>query len=184
MDSVDSIGLPLSMAQSAVWIASQITPDCPVYNVGEYIEILGAVDVCCFEMALRQVVREVDAFRIKLVDDEGGLVQEVIDDASWNFRILDASTQDDPWAAGREWMRSDMMKPIDLAGPLSTHWLLRLSPDRFIWYYKYHHIIMDLYGCALIVNRVAEIYTALDAGRPPPPPRFDSIRILLDNDQK
>ena len=41
----------------------------------------------------------------------------------------------------------------------------RPRADRFFWYARYHHIVMDGYGMWLVARRVAEIYSELCAGR-------------------
>ncbi|MBV9727899.1 MAG: AMP-binding protein, partial [Pseudonocardiales bacterium] len=55
--------------------------------------------------------------------------------------------------------------PIDPAqGPLFSYALIKLGPDRFLWYHSYHHIVMDMCGFSLIARRVAELYTTLAQG--------------------
>src|SRR5712691_4529399 len=63
----DEDALPLSTAQLGIWFAQQIAPSSPAYNIGEYIEIHGSIDPLLFEQALRKVVIEVEALRVRIV---------------------------------------------------------------------------------------------------------------------
>jgi len=121
---------------------------------------------------------------VQLIDQNGDPCQSFTDSIKWNFRTLDACGEVNPWAFSQEWLRADMSKIMNLTeGPLFTHWLLKLDSDTFIWYYKYHHVIIDLYSCALIVRRVAEIYTALLTAEPIPISLFGSFITLVQKDQ-
>ena len=43
----------------------------PVFNIGEYVEILGPVDPVLFETALRRIVAENDALHLRVLDGDG-----------------------------------------------------------------------------------------------------------------
>ncbi|CAM5414447.1 hypothetical protein SVIOM74S_02989 [Streptomyces violarus] len=65
--------LPVTAGQREVWLAEQHSPDVsPALRLGEYLEIHGPVDPPLFEVALRQVVAETDALRVRLVPGEDG----------------------------------------------------------------------------------------------------------------
>ena len=88
-----------------------------------------------------------------------------------------------PQAAAEQWMKTDLAKPADFVnGPLLTHALFKIAPERFFWYSRYHHILMDGFSFALVARRVADVYTALADGSTPDPTSFGSLRRLLDED--
>src|SRR5690348_10511065 len=87
----------------------------PAFNIAEYIEIRGAIDPRIFERALRQVVAETEALRIKIVETEDGPRQFIVRDLEWSFRSLDFNSELDPQAAAEAWMRKDLAQTIDLA---------------------------------------------------------------------
>ena len=63
-------GFPLSTPQLGIWFAQWLNPSA-AYNIGEYIEIRGAINPALFERALRQVVAESEALRIRLTEHDG-----------------------------------------------------------------------------------------------------------------
>ncbi|MBV9010721.1 MAG: amino acid adenylation domain-containing protein [Pseudonocardiales bacterium] len=184
MSGSDGVVLPLSAAQREIWFAEQRLPTANrVYQVGEYIEIAGPVDPVLFEAALRQVVGEAEALRVRFTGGDEEPRQVVQPLSEWLMPLVDVSDEPDPLAAAQEWMALDMARPMDLAvGPLFSYALLKLRSDWFVWYQGYHHIVMDGFGSSLITRRVADIYTALTQGRTYDQNALGSLRQLLDSD--
>ncbi|MFF8828652.1 amino acid adenylation domain-containing protein [Streptomyces sp. NPDC015131] len=64
----------------------------------------------------------------------------------------------------------DGAEPVQGGEGLRRVWgaqaLLRLGPDRHLWFHQHHRSVVDRFGCALITRRVSEVYTALAGGRP------------------
>ena len=97
----------------------------------------------------------------------------------WSMSLVDVSDAPDPQAAAERWMRADLAEPVDLTrGPLFAYALLKAAADRFFWYSRYHHIVMDGFGFALVARRVADVYSALVAGRAAEPATFGSLGAL------
>ncbi|WP_322724473.1 SDR family NAD(P)-dependent oxidoreductase [Streptomyces spongiae] len=173
----------LTGAQAGIWYAQQLDPRSPAYNTGEYLEIHGPVDRDLFEAALRRTVAETEALGLRFIDTaEGPRCTPVpIDDRVLHVR--DVSAAPDPTAAAEEWMRSDRATAVPLSeGPLFTHALFKAADDRYLWYMRAHHILLDGYGYLLVFRRAAEIYTALAYGQEVPDSSFAPVRSLLDEE--
>ncbi|MFB7585970.1 amino acid adenylation domain-containing protein [Streptomyces sp. NPDC056169] len=175
--------LPLTGAQAGVWFAQAVEPDSPIFRAAEYLEIHGALDTALFERALRRMTAEADALHIRFADTEDGPRQVIGAEPPWTLRTVDVSGEADPRHAAEEWMGRDLRRRIDLTGsPLFTYALFKAAEDRWFWYHAYHHILLDGVGAALLVRRVADVYTALTAGADPGPTPFGSVRTLLAED--
>jgi NRPS condensation-like uncharacterized protein len=184
--SVESNNLhrPLSAAQLGVWVAQDLDRASPVFNIGQYVQIHGAVDTVLFEAALRRVTRESDALRLVFSETDDGPRQAVHPSLDWNLTTLDFGGQAAPEAAAQTWMTMDMARPQELTGaPLFHFALLRVSPHCTFWYQRYHHIINDGVGVWLIARRVAQIYTDLIGGRDPEGRPFPPVAGLLSEER-
>ncbi|WP_338861828.1 non-ribosomal peptide synthase/polyketide synthase (plasmid) [Mycetohabitans rhizoxinica] len=180
--SVMSTTYALSAAQTEIWLAQQLYPDSPVYNIAQYTVIEGAIEPAVFEAALRQVIDEADTLRLQFIDSDDGLRQR-IGAPAWSMPVLDLTAQADPQAAAQAWMRTDYQQPVNLTqGPLFCYALLKVAPAQWMWYQRYHHIMMDGYGRCLIAQRVAYVYSALCEGTTPAACDFGSIRQLVESD--
>ncbi|WP_337690048.1 condensation domain-containing protein [Mycetohabitans sp. B46] len=173
---------PLSSAQTEIWLAQQLHPDSPVYNIAQYTVIEGAIDPAVFEVALRQVIGEADSLRLQFVDSREGL-RQAIGSPAWSMPVLDVSAEADPYTSAQAWMCADYEQPVNLLqGPLFCYALLKVAPEQWIWYQRTHHILMDGYAFFLIAQRVAQVYSAMRVGREPEPCVLGSILQLLDSD--
>ncbi|MFF7793120.1 non-ribosomal peptide synthase/polyketide synthase [Streptomyces sp. NPDC007991] len=181
----DSAFRPLSSAQLGIWVAQQLEPRSPVFNIGGYLEIYGDVDERLFETALRRALNETEAVRVRFHERPDEPVQELLAELTGPvLATIDVSDEPDPRAAAEEWMRADMATPVPLTeGPLFTQALFKAAPGRYFWYHRYHHIVVDGYGVWLIGRRIGEIYTALAAGRDAAPCTFAPLSAVLDEDR-
>ena len=62
--------------------------------------------------------------------------------------------------------------------PLYRHVVMRLADDRWFWYQRYHHLLVDGFSFTAIARRVAAIYTHLcrgDALEPTPFTAFSDV---------
>ena len=175
--------LPLSAAQLGVWYALKAGASISAYNIADYTKILGTIDPALFESALRRVVLETEALWVRFVDRDDVPSQLITVPPDWSMSIHDVSSEVDPIAAAETWMRADLAHPIDLChGPFFTFALFKAAPEEFLWYARYHHLVMDAFGASLIAHRVAEVYSALAAGSDVVRGRFGSLVALVQED--
>ena len=173
----------LMAAQLGIWYAQQLGLDDPVYNMGEYLEIHGDLDVGLFEAALRRTMSEAEAGHLRFCGDGAALRQYVDSSDDWPLHLIDVSSAADPCAAAEEWMWMDMRHPVDpWNGPFFTHAVLKVAPDRFFWYQRGHHIAFDAFSGSLIATRQAQVYTSLLAGQLQKKGGLGRLSVLLDAD--
>ena len=173
--------MPLTTAQRGMWMGSKLANAATTFNLAEAIEIFGQLDTALFVRALQLLALEVETTRVRIVETSSGPMQEVLPEVRTEFPVLDLSTVADPDAAAHDWMMSRVVAPVDLnRDPLWTGAVLRLAPDRFIWFHCCHHVAIDGYSGGLIAARVAELYTALTEGRAPIPHAFLPVGTLLE----
>ncbi|MFI9599854.1 amino acid adenylation domain-containing protein [Streptomyces sp. NPDC052043] len=181
MPQSGEIRLPLTPAQSGIWFAQRIDSGNTVYNIAEYLDIHGPVDPDRFESALRRVVGETDALRVRFAENGEVPEQRILPAVDFPFHVLDLSGESDPEAGAHTWMDEDRTRPIDLFGDsLFTFALFKLAEDRWWWYLRVHHIVLDGAGVALFAPRVAEVYSALTAHTAVPANPFPPLRGLVD----
>ncbi|MGA5493534.1 amino acid adenylation domain-containing protein [Streptomyces cinereoruber] len=178
--------LALTGAQTGVWYGQRLDPDSPVYNVGQYVAVDGALDPDLFATALRRVVGECDALTVRFEEDANGQPSQVLADGPPSgpvVEVVDHLGAPDPEAAALAAMRADMATPADPAtAPLFGFALHKVAPDRTLWYQRVHHIALDAYGFSLLSRRTAEVYTALARGEEPAPSPFGPLSAVVEEE--
>ncbi|MCT9075728.1 amino acid adenylation domain-containing protein [Streptomyces fulvoviolaceus] len=171
--------LPLTAAQSGMWYAQALDPRSPAQNTAECLEIDGPLDPDLFAAALRRVTAEAEALRVRVADTPEGPRQYLREAVELPLLVQEMSTV----AEAEAWMRADLAEPCDLAtGPLFRHALFHVGEDRWLWYQRIHHLVMDGFGYSLLVRRTAEVYTALVRGEEPGPRTFGRLADLVVDD--
>ncbi|MGW0205989.1 amino acid adenylation domain-containing protein [Streptomyces sp. NPDC003233] len=182
MSNVGGDLLPLSAAQRGIWYGHQLDPSGRRYRIAEYFDIRGPVDSEAFAAAWRQVVAETEALRVRFTEEPDGPRQCVAGTGA-AVELVDVSARPDPEGAALERMRADLDQPVELCrGPLHTVLLFKLATDRWRWYFQFHHAALDGYSGAMVVRRVAEVYSALVAGEPADRRDPLPLRALLDQE--
>ena len=175
--------LPLSTAQRGMWIGQAVSPPGSIYNIAEAIELHGVIDPPLLQQALREVTREMETLRTRIVQRAGLPRQLVMDRFEDSIELLDFAGETDPRAAATQWMTREFSAPFDFAS--SALWVstvLRLSDDHWFWYHRAHHIILDGYSGGMVVQRVAELYSALRQRRLPAPTAYGSLSTLIESE--
>ncbi|HEV7509095.1 MAG TPA: amino acid adenylation domain-containing protein [Thermoanaerobaculia bacterium] len=148
--------LPLSFAQERLWFLDQLTPGSPAYNVPAAFAVRGPLDVAALERAFAEVVRRHEVLRTSFPSRGTRPVQEIAPAPGWTLPVEDLSD----WQAAAE---AEALRPFDLtAGPILRTRLLRIAPEEHVLLLTLHHIAADLWGVAVLIREVAEIYSGAE----------------------
>ncbi|MGW6919569.1 AMP-binding protein, partial [Kitasatospora sp. NPDC054939] len=172
--------LALNSGQLGIWFGQHLGVPSQSYNVSQYTEIHGPLDADLLAAATRQAAEEAEAVRVAFRETPEGPRQVLPPVADWQPGRVDVSGEPDPERAAHAWMRAELAAPVELVGGgLMTMAVIRLGEDRHWFFQRAHHAVADGYSGALILHRVAALYTALAAGEDAPPAEFAGLADLL-----
>ena len=172
-----ALALPpdLSAAQAAIWLDQQLFPGKPVYNTGQVLTIRGKLRVDLFEIALSETIAESPGLRLPPWSEQ----------VPFDLKVLDFRNEKDPLILAERWMRTEMGRVIPLEDPaLFCFALLQVGDDYWLWFQKFHHIIIDATGRRLLSARTACRYRALRFGEPLSVMKAATPGELLDVEQR
>ncbi|MBF6286236.1 non-ribosomal peptide synthase/polyketide synthase [Nocardia cyriacigeorgica] len=173
---------PLAPAQLGVWYAQLLDPQVPI-NVAQYVDVRGAVDAELLQEVSVEAAREYESVLVRIGESDGVPYQWVDRDGTVDIPLIDVRSYPDPVAAAQEWMRTEASAPVDLLhDQLFAGALLRVEADRYFWYLRAHHIILDGFGALTNTMRVAERYTARVLGREPETVAPAPLATLVDGE--
>ncbi|WP_406065066.1 amino acid adenylation domain-containing protein [Streptomyces sp. NBC_01077] len=173
-------GLPVTGGQSGIWLAQQIEPDSSAYNIVFALHLRGALDLDRLTAGVRRAVEEAECLHVRVTPGDDG-PRQTPRALPVDVTVVDLRAAADPDEAAAAWVAADRDRPVDLArDPLFGHALLRLADDRVLWCQRYHHIVLDGMGVALLTRRAGELYTA---GEHASEPRDWSLARLVAADR-
>ena len=156
-----SARMPTTSAQYGIWMAQQMAPESPSYWTAETIELRGPLDLAVLSASAVEVLNHSQTLHMRFQMDHEGLWQTPQPVVDAPLPVRDFSAEADPDAAAQRWMQHTLSVVCDLTrDPLYASAVLRLAPDRHLWYLQVHHIALDGYGYSLVCQAVATRYSA------------------------
>ncbi|MBK5418651.1 condensation domain-containing protein [Pseudomonas sp. TH31] len=179
----DSASHELASVQQGIWLDQIAHPDLPYYNIGMSLEIRGEINIGLFEKAIEQVANHHDALRLSFSHEGGIGRQRVMPHIKVKLEVVEFSEADDDAGRAMDYLRAAFRQPFEsLTGQLWEARLVRCGPDRHYWLNRYHHLVTDGIGVALIGHAVGAVYNALLAGNDEVAPG-QSYLAFLDDDR-
>ncbi|WP_228533234.1 non-ribosomal peptide synthetase [Pseudomonas sp. UFMG81] len=174
---------PLTCAQRDIWLDQISHGDSPLYNIGGYIELDGAIDARLLGQAFDHLVAVHDSLRTVLLPGADGLPRQRFDrDLALALPVIDLSERPDPEACAQALMRERMGQCFTLlGGPLARFFLVRVRPGRHLLAGQAHHLIIDGWGFDHLFNVLGRYYGLLAEGRPLPE-TAPSYRAFISDD--
>jgi amino acid adenylation domain-containing protein len=156
---------PLSDNQQGIWFLHQLAPENSIYNVSFAGRIRSHVDIPAFRRAFQALVDRHPSLRTTFAVQAGKPVQRIHEHQMVQFKEADASA----WGKGelRARLGEETQRPFDLErGPVMRVGLFTRSAEEHVLLLVIHHIAVDFWSVAVILNELGVLYSAQRAGRP------------------
>ena len=179
--------LPLVAAQPGIWMAERLSTLPGAWSVAHYVELRGALDPALLGKAIVAGLQQADTLSLRFEEEEGEVWQWLAADRTFGEpSIIDLRTAPDPHRAATERMQADLAQDLRVDGgnPLVCHQLLRVGDDRWYWYQRYHHLLVDGFSFPAITRQIAAIYRAWQRGEATPESPFTPFAEVVDEYQR
>ncbi|WP_120309068.1 non-ribosomal peptide synthetase, partial [Mycolicibacterium celeriflavum] len=160
--------VPLSFAQTRLWLIDQLQGASPVYNMAAAMRLGGHLDVDALGAAFADVVDRHESLRTLFADVDGLPRQVVVpvERAEVGWQVVDATG----WSAARldEAVSAAARATFDLTTEIPLRaTLFRLADDEHVLVAVVHHIAADGWSIAPLVRDLGVAYVGRCAGRAP-----------------
>ncbi|MGI6119752.1 MAG: amino acid adenylation domain-containing protein, partial [Desulfosporosinus sp.] len=155
---------PLTNAQKSIWVADNLYPGTSQAVLSATVIIREKIDFNLMNEAINSVIEQNDALRIRFVNLNGTPQQYFADFIYKNFEILDFSYEN-----GEQdylyWENQMTETPFNLIETELFYFaMVKLSEQKNICYYKFHHTIADAWGTLLVGRKTLKKYWQLIHG--------------------
>lgn len=182
-----SAQLPLVAAQPGIWMAEQLSDLPNAWSVAHYVELTGPVDAPLLAKAVVAGMMQADTLRMRFTEDNGEIGQWVDESATLpEPQIIDLRAHADPHAAAQAQMHADLNQNlrVDSGQPLAFHLLIQVADNRWYWYQRYHHLVVDGFSFPAITRQIAAIYRAWSNGDATPASPFTPFAEVVEEYQR
>ena len=179
--------LPLVAAQPGIWMAERLSTLPGAWSVAHYVELRGDIDPILLGRAIVTGLSQADTLSMRFCEDNGEAWQWVDEHRAFaepDCRDLRAAS--DPHAAALALMQADLGQNLRVDGgnPLVCHQLLRVGDNRWYWYQRYHHLLVDGFSFPAITRQIAAIYRAWQRGEATPDSPFTPFAEVVEEYQR
>ncbi|UJC79083.1 amino acid adenylation domain-containing protein [Rhodococcus erythropolis] len=155
--------IPLSPAQSRMWILNRYDPTSPAYNIPLVLRLRGQLDSSALREALSDILLRHESLRTIFPEDAAGPYQSVLGDADIPFRRTVVSPEQ-----AADLIVDALSEGFDVTReiPLRVN-LFELSADEHILTAVVHHIAADGASVAPLARDLVLAYSARRSGAEP-----------------
>ncbi len=180
---MDMTRFDLLDTQQGVWTAQQISARPQDYLIAHAIEVSGPLDPDLMSRAIKTALAEADTVNAVFSEADGKAYQQVHSEAvRAEVQVLDFSN--DAEARSKTWaaMRSDLELGKEPFSP--RHVLYRIASgdrsERWVWYQRYHHVMLDGYSMDALTDRIIALYQADLQGHDADPSPFTPVSEVVE----
>ncbi|WP_052808562.1 non-ribosomal peptide synthetase [Streptomyces cyaneogriseus] len=161
--------VPASFAQERLWFLHQLDPGTAQYNFPVFVRLTGELDTGLLRRSLAEIVRRHEVLRTVITARDGRAYQTVLPAGPPELPVTDLTAHPPGQRENeaRRLAREHYAQPFDLAAPpvLRTG-LLRLGATDHVLLLTAHHVTVDGWSAAVLLDELAELYAAGREGRP------------------
>jgi len=177
--------LPLLATQQGIWLAEQISEQQNTYVIAHGIEINGSLNIAQLDVAICQAMSEADTVTADYKNGQQLMPVNVLPAQIARSQVLDYRQHDNAEQAAKTWMVNDINQPhSEQQSAISYRHVLFQLPNkngqcRWLWYQRFHHLMLDGYSFITLTKRVALLYSSLMAGKSLPAVKLVSVADVL-----
>jgi amino acid adenylation domain-containing protein len=164
------IELPLTEAQTEIWLSDQTGPEASAaFNESVSLTLDGDVDPLRLAETVRQVAARHAILQARFSAD--GETMQVSPSGTFPVAISDLRGEPDPQAAFHARIEAYASRPYDLVqGPVAEAEIIRLGEQKHVLILSAHHIVCDGWSTNVLLDEIATAYrSGLDSLTAPMP---------------
>ncbi len=182
----DSFFLPLTSMQQGMLFHTLLEPQSGAYFQQFVLRLKGELNTTAFAAAWALLLQRHDALRAGFIwEGRETPVQIIYNHVAEPITEIDwrgfAKTQQEELL--QTFLREDRAIPFNIAQPpLMRFTIIRSSDDDYVFVWSHHHLLLDGWSTAIILEELATVYNALRRGQDlqlAPPPKYASFHQWL-----
>ncbi len=149
--------IPLTSTQMSIYLSQMVNSDSALFNLGGYALIEGEIDLIVFKDAFTRLIHFHPALSLQLRIENDEVFQYVSDNVP-QIGYYDFSDKSDDFVL--DWINKEFnvsFKIID--NKLWDCVLIKKENNKYYWFLKIHHVLVDGYSIGIIFNHLNTLYS-------------------------
>ncbi|MEX5711745.1 amino acid adenylation domain-containing protein [Parafrankia sp. FMc6] len=153
--AADPRGEPASQGQRRLHFLDRLHPGSPAYSIPLGYLVTGPLSIDRLDAALNAVVARHEALRVRLVERDGDIWQEVLPAVTVRSQRFEAASLDE----AKKIAAAEAAVPFDLTrAPLLRSVCVRVGADRWLFLLNVHHAVFDAWSSGVFVRDLSASY--------------------------
>jgi amino acid adenylation domain-containing protein len=173
----------LTHPQNSIWYLEQLNQGSGIGNISATLRINEDLDYDLMNRIVNEIIRKNDAFRIRLTERDGTVVQYITEYSEYRMEIHDFSNNslEDLYT----WDESRTNIPFDmLDNQLFEFAFLKIAPGNSALYIRIHHMIADAWSLVQAANEIMQHYNQVRNGQPWTDEPYPSYTEFVKSEQE
>ncbi|HAV90470.1 MAG TPA: non-ribosomal peptide synthetase, partial [Eubacterium sp.] len=149
---------PMSSAQKRTYITSQIDSAAVLYNIPEYHQVRGEINIEAMNAAFQKIVDRHEILRTSFMVVDGEAVQKIIPHVDVKIDYVDYDEVKDLENEDDLYFADEFVKPFDLSNPPLVRIQLINRGEYHLMCTDMHHIISDGMSFTTFINELVALY--------------------------
>jgi len=159
------LACPLTPTQESIYFDQLRMADSPCYNEGALCEIDIAVDPIVFESTIQAFVSRFDMLTANFISKGDQFFQVFNYFKQVPFSYLDVTTESNSYEYAVNQAQKSFETPYKLGcDRLIDFTLYKVEQKKFLFSIRFHHLVCDAVGLALLVRALDPVYRAIQNG--------------------
>ncbi|MFK7808938.1 MAG: AMP-binding protein, partial [Saprospiraceae bacterium] len=150
--------LDLTQSQLLIWMGQRLNPKSPMYNMAIAFELQGQIEAVAFKSAFQSLVNQCDAMRTVFTEVEGTPKQVIKEEVAYDMEVLDFSEMENKELHLESWKKRKSQYVFDIQECLFESVLIKLTEEKYLWFFNQHHLITDAWATTLQYKAMATLY--------------------------
>lgn len=147
-------------------------------------DLHGRIEPVHFQKAFQALIDRSDALRTVFQDVWNEPRQLILPELVYELEFLDWSDEGFSEDKLKNWTERRSRKVLDLQTCTFDSVLIKISAERFVWYFNEHHLTTDARSSSLLFKKMAELYAASVSGETDDVPPFPVYQNYIVYEEK
>ncbi|MCY7786430.1 condensation domain-containing protein, partial [Bacillus inaquosorum] len=175
---------PLSHHQKRILNIENLYPETAINHIGGLIQINGKLHLETLKKAIQHCIRQTESLRIRLMKQEGSVLQYIDEKAQARVPSVDFTSADHPYERMLDWAEREFKIPFSLYdGALVQFYVFQTDEATCGYLIKCHHIVADGWSMKIIIDKIKDLYMLLANGELPEE-AADDYSVLIEKEKK